>query len=75
MINTLSTVKCLMKDITDGFISLVRVALENGLMHLNMMISKLCKKLDVSFVLYKNCKTLFYLITELFSKIELLFLE
>lgn len=54
MMNTLLTVKCLMRDVTDGFISLVRVALENGLMHLNMMISKLFKKLDVSFVLYKK---------------------
>lgn len=74
MMNTLLTVKCLMRDVTDGFISLVRVALENGLMHLNMMISKLFKKLDVSFVLYKKCKTLSYLITKLLSKIELLFL-
>lgn len=56
MMNSLSTVKCLMRDVhvTDGFISLVRVALENGLMHLNMMISKPFKKLNVSFLLYEK---------------------
>lgn len=75
MINILLMVKCFMKDIIDGFISFVCVVLENGLMYFNMMILKLFKKFDVLFVLYKKCKMLFYLIIELFSKIEFLFLE
>lgn len=56
MMNTLLTVKCLMRDVTDGFISLVRVALENGLMHLNMMISKLFKNLMFHLFYIKNVK-------------------